>query len=223
MRNVLLVVWLMLFSALAHAGPLQGVLGTQVGGGLTAQGSSWEEPGSFIQYVVMELEKDEWWYVYPFRLKHEGVATIMLGFGGGYAESVINHASTLLGSTGQVGEWLTPAPHGGSFSGVRFDLEFDDLFHLGNDVFGIISLMSSAAPVWGDVLMLGDQGSIAFNERFGQNVGGLYREEVVQGKIPVPGVLVPDTVSPVPEPTSLALLGLGFGLLGFTRFKQRLN
>lgn len=209
-----LVLWFSL--GLAQAVPIHGVLTTQVNGGLLNEGSSWNGRGNFIQYAATEW-RGRWLYEYSFSLRSEDVSSVTLGFAGGYADPVMTHASVLFGPSGVVGEWGSSMLLGDpSVSGVRFDFEPGDLFRFGGASYGIITITALAAPVWGDVLFLGDQGSLAYNARFGEVIDVPYGSGPVWGKVPVPGELV----SSVPEPNSALMALSGLGLLGFSLRKR---
>lgn len=216
-RSILAVLFLWFsFLGVAQALPVHGVLNTKPAGSLLSEGASWNGRGNFIQYAAAEIN-GTWVYEYSFSLRSEDISSVTLGFAGGYATPVVDHAEVLFGLYGSVGEWVSSEPFGGAtVSGVQFDFEPGDLFHFAGASYGLVVMTSSAAPVWGDVLFLGEQGSAAYNARFGDIVDVPYEDGVVWGKIPVPGELV----SVVSEPNSAYMMLSGLGLLGFSLRKK---
>lgn len=217
-RRIIVALCLWLAAGLVQAAPINGMLSAQSGGGLLSEASSWNGRGNFIRYAVT-TQHGQWQYDYFFGLRSEDISFVTLGFAGGYADPIATSQTAVLsGLSGTVGEWTSGGfPSGVILSGIRFDFVSGDLLRFSGATYGLITVLSPVAPMWGDVLFLGQQGSLAYNARFGDVIGASYSDGVVWGKIPVPGELV---VSTVPEPNSAFMMLSGIGLLGFSLRKK---
>ena len=83
----------------------------------------------------------------------------------------------------------------------------------------VFRLISDAPPMWGD--MYAKDGKNGKDEVFAYNAGfGLTTSALIEGLASPGFILVPDTVSAVPEPSSLAMFGIGGFMIAGSLFME---
>jgi len=189
--------------------------------GLISGGKTWSSTGEglTVMYEVSQNTNGTWHYEYSFTAES-----------GKSLKSQVSHfiisvsptltCSDVFNFTGdfrsnEIGTWSSNSsnpnfPDDQSMFGMKIDLGGQQTS---------VSFDSVRAPMWGDFYAKGggNPKNYAYNTDFGVQTLDLY--DYVNGPVDMQGnglskILVPDTyANPIPEPATMAFLGLGFGCL----------
>lgn len=199
----------------ANATAITGAIDSDPGDGLIG-GGGWSDGNASISYSVKN-RGGSWIYDYMWSTTQADLTHLIVE-----TSETFKVENVLPGSTpGWELGWFErggndnpgiPAP----IYGVKF---------FGEGMLDVFRLISDAPPMWGD--MYAKDGKNGKDEVFAYNASfGLTSDALIEGMAPPGFILVPDTVSAVPEPSSLAMFGIGgfmilLSVLGETRRNRK--
>lgn len=192
----------------AHSFPIVGSVSSDPGGGMVAT-ASWSGGNADLVWSVRE-SGNLFIYDYYWKTTSKALSHIIFAVSETFTKSNILAGTTSgweLGWFGNEGNSNPGIPE--SLYGMKFG---------GNDTEEYYQIVTDRAPMWSDFYAKsgrdGNQWVYAYNASFGSDPIAYSK-----GTDPYGYILVPDTVSSVPEPSTFALFGLGLTSLLFARKK----
>lgn len=212
-RTLLVSCLLAVCAVSAWAVPVTGSIDSDTGGGMVAT-SGWSGGNAELSWSVDQVGTS-WVYNYEWETERKALSHIIIEVSQTFTTANILNGTSSGWELGWFGSSQGNSNPGipGNIYGLKWGGDGDTEREL--------RIVSDRAPMWGDFYAKDgrDGGSdvYAYNSAFGQA-----SDPFVRGVEHASGfILVPDTkTSRVPEPGSLALLGLGVGCIGFVRRKR---
>ena len=203
--NFILVLFLICFMAgRVNALPLTGSL-TAAGGGLDAS-DVWDKNTTVLTWNVDQINGGLWSYSYTFTVAAApGISHVIIEVSNTFTMGNVKDGTDPFNESSPL-QTYSSAPPGDSNPGLGipvWGLKWNTPTG-GSDSSFSWTLITDRAPMWGDFYAKGGRDTYALNEMIDTNAPSGAPGSTISGK-----VLVPDSVTQIPEPSSLLFLGLG--------------
>jgi hypothetical protein len=187
------------------------------GGGLDAS-DVWDKNTTLLTWNVDQINGGLWSYSYTFTVAAApGISHVIIEVSNTFTMGNVKDGTDPF-NEGSPLQTYSSATQGNSNPGLEipvWGLKWNTSFPTGeSDRSFSWTLITDRAPMWGDFYATGGHDTYALNEMIDTNAPSGSPESTISGK-----VLVPDSVTQVPEPSSLLFLGLG--LIGLSTLVRK--